>query len=92
MVISVKPFECHITCSPRDAGTVFPIATQHGFTTSLLVGDDAMGDAKLLYCTSHDYTLEMMRRRMGLLVSALEGAGVKTLRRKIEHIVLDERS
>lgn len=81
-------FECHVTLLPDNREKVEPIAKKHKFKTSILVGDEVMGDERLLYCTSHDRTFESMKARMEALISELPPP---ILRKKIEHILLDER-
>lgn len=88
-------YECHITLEPpAQPGlrqTAEDLAKLRRFKTSELVGDEVMGDAKLLYCTSHSATYDMLFRRMCQLNDDLVRAGLKVLRRKIEHVVFDSR-
>lgn len=67
---------------------VEPVAKKHKFKTSVLVGDEVMGDAKLLYCTSHGKDFVELNRRMEALIKDLPGL---PMRKKIEHVVLDVR-
>lgn len=83
-------YECHVTLDPRCRDLVEPIAKEHKFKTSALVGDEVMGDDKLLYCTTHDSDIGRILSRTNRLIEAFP-EGVKVLRKKIEHILLDER-
>ena len=81
-------YECHVTLLPKHQKKVEPLAKKHKFKTSLLVGDEVMGDAKFLYCTSHGKSYDELYGRMEKLVEDLPGM---VLRKKIEHVILDER-
>ncbi len=81
-------YECHVTLLPQYEKDVEGVARQHKFHMSVLMGDPELGEHKYLYCTSHDSTFDGMKGRMEALVAALH---VPHIRRKIEHIVLDER-
>ncbi len=88
-----KNYECHVTLTPPAPGmrrTVEEIASLHRFKTSVLVGDEAMGDDRLLYLTTHDASFAAIYDRMERVIGDLPKP-VEVLRRKIEHIVLDER-
>lgn len=90
--IEPQNFECHITLAPEhNTPFVQSLAKFHKFKTSLLVGDEELGDAKHLYITSHDYTYQRMELRMDDLVYSLSVACIPIRRKKIEHILLDER-
>lgn len=90
--IQKNDYECHVTLDPKYKGpTVEAIASNYQFKTSLLVGDEELGPDKHLYITSHDYTYDRMKARMDDLVSHLNNIGIKIKRKKIEHILLDER-
>ena len=113
-------YECHVTLYPEWAEIVEPIAKMLRFKTSVLKGDEVMGDDKLLYCTSHAKSFDVMVVRMQELVMHIEAASLKVcqvcgdkdcalaakgaahkgktgwhnraiLRKKIEHVVFDER-
>lgn len=88
----VQNFECHVTLAPEH-GTeiVTKMAERLRFKTSFLVGDDMLGAGKHFYCTSHDYTFARMQGRMEELIKYLADHGVPIKRKKIEHILLDER-
>jgi hypothetical protein len=83
-------FECHITLEPESRLVVESIAKKHKFKVSALVGDEVMGDDKLLYCTTHDSDFKRIMDRMEDLISELPEP-VKVLRKKIELILLDQR-
>ena len=93
--MSAKYYECHITLEPpADAGlrkTADDLAKLRGFKTSVLKGDEVMGDDALLYCTSHDRDVLRMHERMNQLADDLASAGLRVLRRKIEHVIFDVR-
>lgn len=84
-------YECHVTLPPKDRELVDSIAKFHRFKTSSLVGDEIMGDDKLLYCTSHSKTYDELSQRMDALVENLTENGVEILREKIEHIIYDTK-
>lgn len=82
-------FECHVTCLPTEPEDVDRIATEHGFKTSVLVGDPVLGDARYVYCTAHGPSYDLLLGRMRALVADLPAALV--VRRKMEQVLLDER-
>lgn len=82
-------FECHITIEPKFRDKVEIIAKQHKFKVSALVGDEIMGDDKLIYCTCHDTDEDSITSKMQNLVLDLQNISI--LRKKIEHIILDVR-
>lgn len=85
----VKPnYECHITLRPHGREEVDVLAKKHGFKTSVIAGDVIMGDSPFLYCTCHDMTEAGIRIKMEALSKELP---CKILRKKIEHIIYDER-
>ena len=83
-------YESHITLDPAKVSRelVDAFAKLSGFKTSILVGDDVMGDARLLYCTGHGRDRGELENRMEKLANALP---VRPMRMKIEHVVLDVR-
>lgn len=83
-------YECHVTLNPEHRAAVEAIAKVHKFKTSALVGDEVMGDDKLLYCTTHDSDFIRIVRRMDDLIKALPKE-IKVLRKKVEEILIDER-
>ena len=83
-------YECHVTLEPQNRERVEELAKEHKFKVSALVGDEEMGDDKLLYCTTHDSSKDRIIQRMNDLVLQLR-AFVKVLRIKVEEIVIDER-
>lgn len=83
-------YECHVTLPPEFLKQAEEIAPHFKFKTSILVGDEELGPAKHVYCTSHDGDLVRMKDRMEGLAYALTGAGVVIRRKKIELIILDE--
>lgn len=86
---ATKPhYECHVTLKPERIPEIEEIAKRHKFKTSVLMGDEVMGDAKLLYCTTHDVDLSIWDR-MDRLIADLP---VPILRKKIEHVIFDERT
>lgn len=84
-------YECHVTIDPKYANVVEIIAEVHKFKTSVLKGDEIMGDDKLLYCTCHDRNFETIHNRMEGLIWQMRMQQIPILRKKIEHILLDER-
>ena len=88
--MKVGSFECHITLEPQHRDVVDPLAKQHKFKTSVIAGDEEMGDEKYLYCTTHDSNYDRIVGRMDTLINNLP-PNVKVLRKKVEEIKLDER-
>jgi hypothetical protein len=84
-------YECHITLDKEYAEAVGATAEKHGFKVSALKGDEFMGDDIKIYLTSHAKTQPKMLERMGAVTKELEVAKIPYIRRKIEHIILDER-
>lgn len=82
-------YEAHVTLWPKDRDKVGPIAKQHKFKLSELVGDVKLGNAPLLYLTSHDRTAERLGQRMADMVDHLRAVGVEVLRDKLEHVMFD---
>ena len=89
--VNMMKYECHLTLRPEYRSKAEPIAANHGFTTSAIVGDEIMGSERLIYCTARAETFEAMSDKMNALTLALTSVDVKVIRRKIEHIVFDER-
>lgn len=89
-------YECHITVPPPALATerayLEGLARGHRFKTSQIDGDPVLGDKIYFYFTGHDATFEAMKERMERLTEDLaEIAKVKVIRRKIEHVVFDDR-
>jgi hypothetical protein len=84
-------FECHITLEPQYRAAVEPLAKEQGFKVSSLVGDEFVGDDLKVYCTTHAKTETKIRTKMAGLTGALTAHNIPFLRRKIEHIIYDER-
>lgn len=84
-----RNYECHVTCLPQDRDIIEPIADKHKFKTSVLTGDEILGDEKYLYCTKHDGDYMNLYYAMEALIKDL--SEVKIVRKKIELILLDER-
>lgn len=87
----MKYYECHITLQPDYKEFIEPIAVKHKFKTSVLKGDEIMGDDTLMYCTCHDKSFETISVRMDNLINDFQICDIPILRKKIEHVVLDER-
>lgn len=90
-------YECHITTPPpplpADRIYLEGLAKQHKFKTSQIDGDPLLGDKVYFYFTGHDDDLERMMVRMNALSKDIQDlARVRVIRRKIEQIVLDERT
>lgn len=84
-------YECHITLDAGYNKVVQPIAESGNFKFSALKGDDFMGDDVKIYLTAHDKTEVGMRTKMAKMTLLLIEANIPYVRRKIEHIILDER-
>lgn len=86
-------YECHITLDPEYAGEkVDALAKENDFKTSVLLGDEVFGNVKKLYCTAHAIVHVMIFSKMNAMCDALTANGIPYLRRKIEQIILDERT
>jgi hypothetical protein len=90
-------YECHLTMPPPpaegDRVYLEALAKQHGFKTSFIVGDPLLGDAKYFYMTGHDSDFQKMQDRMNSLSKEVQTlAKTRVIRRKIEQILIDERS
>ena len=83
-------YECHVTIDAADKEKAAPIAELNGFHMSAIDGDEIMGPGVKAYCTKSgaEYALHS---DMENLCDHLEVAGIKWQRRKVEHIVRDER-
>jgi hypothetical protein len=92
MTVAKLYFECHITLLPKHEEVATPISAKHKFKTSKIAGDEVLGDDVFFYCTSHSKYYEDLKNRMDSLTRELNDAGVPHLRRKIEHVVFDERA
>lgn len=84
-------YECHVTIDPQYSHQVDPVASVHKFKTSVLKGDEIMGDDKLMYCTCHERNFDVIIGRMDELVDNLKAKQIPILRKKIEHVLVDER-
>lgn len=84
-------FECHVTLKPEKRELVEALAKKHKFKVSSLVGDEVMGDDKLLYCTTHDADFQRISDRTTNLLYDLRYENLTVLRKKIEQILVDER-
>lgn len=84
-------YECHITLEARYKEQVEPIAKECGFKVSALKGDEFLGDDIKIYLTSHAKEEMPMRGKMASMTAGLWNAKIPYIRRKIEHIIFDER-
>jgi hypothetical protein len=84
-------YECHITLDAGYNNLVKPIADVGRFKFSALKGDEFMGDDVKIYLTAHDKTEDGMRTKMSIMTNLLALAKIPFVRRKIEHIIFDER-
>lgn len=90
-------FEVHITLpgvydgpdAPRLIGLV---AREHAAKVSCINGDPLLGPRIYTYLTFHDTDFERARTRMVAITAHLERLKLQWLRRKIEQVVLDERT
>lgn len=82
----------HITLRPQYKEQAEQIAKQFKFKTSQIAGDQVLGDDVFLYITGKDISLVDMAMRMDKATDELKRLEVPVIRRKIEHILLDERA
>lgn len=84
-------YECHITLYPQFEPAVYELVQKYKFKTSKIHGDQMLGDNLYMYLTGKDVSLYEMTRRMENVTDELKQMSIPYIRRKIEHIILDER-
>ncbi len=88
-------FECHITML-GDPKEIEPLVKNTGWKFSAINGDPVLGDGIKCYATMlFSSLLKDDSYCLNQLIStavALEGLGVKVLRRKVERVIYDDRS
>ncbi len=67
------------------------LASVHGMKFSKIDGDPLLGDKVYGYITCHAPTEAMMWERWEALEEHLSFYGIMWIRRKIEHVIYDER-
>jgi hypothetical protein len=72
-------------------GILRNIAEDIGMKASMIDGDPLLGDKVYGYITTPTDTLDLMYKKWGKLESRLEYEGIPWIRRKIEHVIVDER-
>lgn len=85
-------FECHVTCSIRDAEKAQKCADNLKWKTSQIDRDPALGDHVYFYLTCHDRTYQTMVLKLEAMRSALFVAGVAHVREKIEQVIYDTKT
>ncbi len=85
--MSMQPFECHVVYRPTWKDKILPIARNLGFSVSFLVGDDELGDEKMMYCTRRSEDFPTLNNDMERLVASSPAGSV--MRYKIECVLLD---
>jgi hypothetical protein len=96
-------YECHVTIEPspgnkaekeseynRDFLMLTTLGYDYGFAASKIDGDEKMGKGVKWYLTRSQNSGATLAEAMYKLTKALEEAGFRVLRRKVEHIVFDE--
>ncbi len=86
-------YECHITML-GDPKEIEPLVKNTGWKFSAINGDPVLGNGVKCYATmlfSSLKTEEMVLGNLLLTAEALEGLGVKVLRRKVERVIYDDR-
>lgn len=86
-----KLFECHVVYKPEDRDKVLPLTEEYLFNTSYIVGDDDLGDMRLLYATRRCQTFWEINTLKESLIEASRKAGISPLRAKIEVTLSDEK-
>ena len=86
-----KYYEMHITLRPQYKEEAEQVAQKFNFKTSQIAGDQILGDDAFLYITGKDVSLVDMMIRMEKSTEELLGLDVPIIRRKIEHVIFDER-
>lgn len=93
-------YECHMTFEPDKVAAATKtltheiledIGVEYHFTFSEIEGDEQMGPGTKWYLTRSKTDGASLANDMNALTIALGSAGIPILRRKIEHIVFDER-
>lgn len=88
-----KYFECHITLAPvyTDYPGLEELSGKHLFKVSRITGDDVLGDKRFVYLTAKHVDEDALRLQMADMTGVLRANDIPYLRRKIEHILFDER-
>ena len=88
-------YECHITLESDDPQFAKKVIEGHGWKFSRIDGDILMGDGIKCYATRHFKTSlgekEVMLRLLNM-ATFLVYAKFNVTRRKIEHVIYDDRS
>lgn len=85
-----NPYETHLVFRPDERRIVEPIAKMFGFSISYLVGDDDLGEIRLLYCTKRASTFNKIQEDLDIFLCHLE-PDTRPIRKKIEYTMLDEK-
>lgn len=81
-------FEAHIVYPPQYRSLIEDDAKAKGYSVSAIVGDEDMGDDKLLYLTKRSDSFDNLYADVKTYVM---GQRVKALRYKIEATIIDVR-
>lgn len=82
-----QPFECHVVYKPTWQAQIAPLAKKHNFSISFLVGDDELGEAKMMYCTRRSNDFKLLEAQMNDLTK--DSPPQSVLRQKIECVMMD---
>lgn len=94
----MKPdYECHITVEADESLTNFleMEGRTTGWKTSFIAGDPDLGQGNRFFFTKHYSSLEDAKggtERLARDLARNEGVGLKVVRKKIEHVLMDSRS
>ncbi len=92
-------YECHITVEPVFEEKLLQfqeMCKEYNFKVARLLlqkreKDSPERSSKDSFCTGHSLDFEDMNIRMRSLSDKISNSGIKVWRRKIEHVIFDER-
>lgn len=90
-------YECHITIEQRDSESrtyiEMQVTKRYGWRFSAIDGDPVLGAGVKCYATRHfgdALNIDEVMEELDIAAYALENAGLKVIRKKIELIIFDK--